>query len=170
MEKIKKVTVGGHRLERGLLSDPDKDGFPNPIDCNNLNPNKQGFVGHMFKKGLKKIPGVRAVVGEYESYKEGEPDRKKQRHEARMSKLQYRQEEEKERSGIEKLRAERMESRMGLQQKRMGLAERRTAMMEKRRKSMGSMPSLMGSMGPSLMGPKPIPKAPKPRRKSKKKK
>lgn len=137
-----------------MFADTDKDGFPNPVDCNNRNPNKQGFVGHLVKKGLKRIPGVKRVVSEYETYKSGEPERKRTRHESRMEKLQYRTAEESERLKIQSLRSQQETSRMGLQEKRMRIQEKRSKVLGREIPSVfggistpssGELPSLMGS-------------------------
>lgn len=160
---------GPQQIKGNPMRDPDKDGFPNAIDCSDNNPRKQGFLSSLAKEGARKIPGIRGLVDKYDEYKRGEPERMKAKHEKRMAKLKYSREEEKEREAISEIRTRKERSRLGLQRERMGVAEKRASIMERRAKAMGSMrmPSLMG--GPSLMNPTKSLESPKPTRKRRKK-
>lgn len=52
---MKKLKIGnknpfGLKIPRKILSDSDKDGVPDPADCQPNNPNKQGRVGDWLRK------------------------------------------------------------------------------------------------------------------------
>lgn len=133
---MKQLKVFGQKVPRGVFSDPDKDGYPNPIDCHNTNPNKQGFLGSIgiettekpreepreeHKKGL-----FSSIRGTIQDYRAKEPERR----ERKLEKIKHETEIAKSRTELAQLRAKESTAKMQSHQQR--------------QKMMQNMPSMFG--------------------------
>lgn len=138
------------------MSDLDKDGFPSAIDCSDRNPRKQGIISWAVSK-IKRKPYQEVEAERYES--------SERRHQWRLKRLRYQQEELEARKPIIQARAEETKGKMALAREKLSLGEKRVSLMAKRQKAMPAMPSLMGGFGtptakagypkPSIMTPAP---------------
>jgi len=148
-------------LKNSPMNDPDKDGFPNVIDCSDHNPKKQGIISWV----VSKVKGKPYKQVEKERYAASE-----QRHQWRLLRLQRQKEITEARAPIVEQRRVEATKAMELAGKRMTLAERKTTLMGKRQ---AAMPSMFGtSKAGSMLSPwteSPVAKAKKKHRKHKKK-
>lgn len=98
---------------RKFLTDEDGDGFPNPIDCSDKNPNKQGPLSWI----IAKVQG--------REHDEVDRERLEARHEKQMSGLERQEELESARERVNVIRQRQAESRIRLAEKREALERRR---------------------------------------------
>jgi hypothetical protein len=139
---LPKFKAFGKKPPRGILSDKDRDMFPDPIDCQPNNPKKQGFlgytVGEYFAKKKEEPKGIRGKIGrvvqKYREYKAKAPERVR----AKTEVLEAKEEQEIVKARIQQKRKTTTLGRLELQKQRLSL-------MKERRKAMGQVPSMLDS-------------------------
>ena len=135
--KKDKITFGGKVVPRRMFADPDKDGFPNAVDCQPYNKDKQGPVSWL----IAKAKGKDHAEVEKERYA-ARGERETMKHGYKMTRLQEKTKEEEERAKITAFRHTEAEGKMKLGRQRM-------EMDRSRQKAMGPMPSMFGTQSPS---------------------
>ena len=141
MERMPSPPRPDRRL-RNILSDPDKDGYPNAVDCNDNNPNKQGALSWVISK-VQKRPYAEVET----QRKAARSERQDERHQEKLKRLQYQKEEMEAKRPIKEMRMGEEKHRMTMAKERLVLQEKRQKMMPK----MGAMPSMFGSTSTGKM-------------------
>jgi len=141
MERMPSPPRPDRRL-RNILSDPDKDGYPNAVDCNDNNPNKQGALSWVISK-VQKRPYAEVET----QRKAARSERQDERHQEKLKRLQYQKEEMEAKRPIREMKMGEEKHRMTMAKERLVLQEKRQKMMPK----MGAMPSMFGGTSTGKM-------------------
>lgn len=161
-----KLTFAGKNIPRGIFADPDKDGYPNPVDCSNRNRRKQGELagytvdlddGTTYSTEVEMQPKLKPKerLGQKLSrWGAGYKEWKEKHRQKQLEDLAYKTEKAKLKGELYGVRAKTAIEQIGLQKQRLSLQKEKFGLMQQRQKAMGSMPSMFGSMG----GGKPMPK------------
>jgi hypothetical protein len=176
----RRLTLGGKTVPRGWMTDSDRDGYPNPIDCQPHNPKKQGGISWIIAKATgqthdqveeqRKMKRLGIVpYGEKEMPRNippsivQEPQAKKETFITKVNQgltnlgERYRsykaKEPERMQARLEKVQyqAQLERSKLSLQKERLGLMEQKIALQEKRTSLQNRRQKAMGAM-PSMFG------------------
>lgn len=133
--------------------DPDKDGYPNPVDCSDHNPNKQGPRSWLERRRMKKMgvsqeeidtKAAEAGLSEKEYLKKQRVERK---HGERLERLGRKTEEAEAKTELMKTKRSTQTEQVGMQRQRLNLQKERFALQKQRQQSMPKFGGTSGLFG-----------------------